>query len=98
MSIVDDRVLEYIHENGHGSPTEMMDKGPIRYSRAYIARRCKELSKRNLLKPVGNGVYVITDRGERYLEGELDTSKDAPENELEESNGPNSPGQSEATE
>ena len=98
MSIVDDRILEYIHENEHGSPTEMMEEGPIRYSRAYIARRCKELVKRDLLKPVGNGVYVITERGRSYLAGDLDTREDAPEEELEEPNGPNSGNHSEVTE
>jgi len=83
MTIVDDRVLEYIRENEHGSPTEMMEEGPIRYSRAYIARRCKKLAEHGLLKPVGNGVYVITERGERYLDAELDTHVDEPD-EVEE--------------
>lgn len=95
MTIVDDRVLEYIHEHKHGAPTEMMEDGPIRYSRQYIARRCKKLADHGLLQHVGNGVYVITERGEKYLEGELDTSEDAPENELESSNGANSDNQSE---
>ena len=73
MTIVDDRVLEYIRENEHGSPTKMMEEGPIRYSKAYIAERCRKLAEHGLLKPVGNGVYVITERGERYLDGEIDT-------------------------
>nr|WP_244605190.1 MarR family transcriptional regulator [Halorussus halobius] len=92
MSIVDDRVLEYIKENEHGSPTEMKEDGPIRYSRQYIARRCKKLAEHGLLKAVGNGVYVITDRGEAYLQGELDTHEDAPEEpiETEEANNENS--------
>ncbi|WP_435362771.1 MarR family transcriptional regulator [Haloarchaeobius sp. DYHT-AS-18] len=77
MALVDDRVLEYINENEHGSPTEMMEEGPIRYSRQYIAQRCQKLAKHGLLTHVGNGVYVITDRGKAYLEGEYDTSEDA---------------------
>lgn len=96
MTIVDDRILEYIDENEHGSPSEMKDDGPIRYSRQHIARRCRKLADHGLLKPVGNGVYVITDRGEAYLDGELDTHEDAPEEPLEESaddeNGVQSPG------
>lgn len=79
MTIVDDRVLEYIRENGHGSPAEMKRNGPIPYSRAYIAERCRKLADYGLLQPVGNGVYTITDRGERYLDGELDTHEDAPD-------------------
>jgi predicted transcriptional regulator len=76
MVIVDDRILEYILENEHGSPSEMKKKGPIRYSRGYISERCQELANKGLLKPVGNGVYTITDRGEAYLEGDLDTHVD----------------------
>ncbi len=84
MTIVDDRVLEYIHENEHGSPTEMKNEGPIRYSRQYIAERCKELAEHGLLQHVGNGVYVITDRGEAYLNEELDTHEDAPDESVKE--------------
>jgi len=86
MTIVDDRVLEYIRENEHGSPSEMRDKGPIRYSRGYISQRCKKLAEHGLLRPVGNGVYVITERGERYLDGDLDTHEDAPEEQLDTGN------------
>ena len=73
MSIVDDRVLEYILDNESGSPTEMKENGPIRYSRQYIAKRCRILAKNGLLRHLGNGVYVITEAGEEYLAGELDT-------------------------
>jgi len=80
MTIVDDRVLEYIREHEHGSPKEMKDNGPIPYSRAYIAERCRKLADHGLLQPVGNGVYVITERGEQYLDGDLDTHVDQPDN------------------
>jgi len=73
MTLVDDRILEYVRENGSGSPTEMQKNAPIRYSRPYVHKRCKELTKRGLLEHLGNGVYVITDDGEAYLDGELDT-------------------------
>jgi Mn-dependent DtxR family transcriptional regulator len=79
MTIVDDRILEYIRENEHGSPTEMKEEGPIRYSRQYISQRCQKLADHGLLKPVGNGVYIITERGEKYLDAELDTHVDQPD-------------------
>lgn len=75
MTLVDDRVLEFIHENKHGSPKMMKEEGRIRYSRQYIDKRCKELVSRGLLQHVGNGVYIITEDGERYLEGDLDTGE-----------------------
>jgi len=83
MTLVDDRVLEYIDEYGHGSPTEMMEEGPIRYSRQHVGRRCKTLAEHGLLTHVGNGVYTITEKGKKYLRGELDTG----ELETDEENG-----------
>ena len=82
MTIWDDRILEYISENEAGSPTELAESGYVRVSNAHISRRLKKLSEHGLLKALGNGVYVITDRGEAYLDGELDTSEDAPEESL----------------
>lgn len=79
MTIVDDRVLEYIREHGHGSPKKMKDNGPIRYSRGYISERCKKLAEHGLLQPVGNGVYTITERGEKYLDEKIDTHVDQPD-------------------
>jgi repressor of nif and glnA expression len=73
MTLVDDRVLEYIREHGSGSPTEMKRDGPIRYSRQYVDRRCKKMAEKGLLRHLGNGVYVITEDGEAYLDEELDT-------------------------
>ena len=73
MSAADDRILEYLSEHESGSPTKMKREGPIRYSRVQVHRRCKKLAENGLIKDLGNGVYVITDDGEAYLEGRLDT-------------------------
>ncbi|WP_423998172.1 MarR family transcriptional regulator [Halorubrum trapanicum] len=73
MTAVDDRVLEYLSEHESGSPTKMKREGPIRYSRQQVHRRCKKLAENGLVKHLGNGVYVITDDGEAYLDGRLDT-------------------------
>jgi predicted transcriptional regulator len=51
----------------------MKKEGPIRYSRVQVHRRCKKLSEKGLVKDLGNGVYMITDDGEAYLDGRLDT-------------------------
>jgi predicted transcriptional regulator len=79
MVLADDRILEYIRENESGRPTAMAESGYVRYSRQYVHTRCKKLVEHGLLKHLGNGVYVITERGERYLDGEIDTSEDAPD-------------------
>lgn len=90
MVLADDRILEFIREKEVGSPQEMSESGYVRYSRSYIHTRCKKLVEYGLLDHLGNGVYVITKRGEKYLDGEIDTSEDAPD-EVEspfEENGP----------
>jgi len=95
MVLADDRILEYIRENGSGSPGEMADSGYVRYTGSYISKRCKKLVEHGLLNDLGNGVYTITERGEKYLEGEIDTSEDAPDEVPETSNGPTATGDSE---
>ena len=73
MTAVDDRILEYLYEHESGSPTKMKREGPIRYSRQQVHRRCKKLAENGLVNDLGNGVYMITEDGEAYLEGCLDT-------------------------
>jgi predicted transcriptional regulator len=79
MVLADDRILEYIRENESGRPTAMSRSGAVRYSRQYVHDRCKKLVEHGLLKHFGNGVYVITERGERYLDGEIDTHEERPD-------------------
>ena len=79
MVLADDRILEYIRKNGSGRPKEMVDSGYVRYTRSYVTQRCKKLVNHGLLNDLGNGVYTITERGEKYLDGEIDTSEDAPD-------------------
>jgi len=73
MTLADDRILEYIRENESGSPSKIKKGGKIRYTSQHIGRRCRKLAENGLLKHLGNGVYMITDDGEAYLDGQLDT-------------------------
>jgi len=61
------------------SPKSDSCSGYVRYSRQYVHKRAKKLVQHGLLEHLGNGVYVITERGERYIDGEIDTSEDAPD-------------------
>lgn len=49
----------------------MKDSGYARFSRQYITTGCKRLVEEGFLRHLGNGVYVITDRGDKYLNGEI---------------------------
>lgn len=75
MMGVDDRILEFLRENGHSTPTKMAEDGRIKYTRTYINVRCKKLAEYGLVLHLGNGVYQITEEGEAYLDGELDASE-----------------------
>ena len=72
MTIWDDRILEYILEEESGSPAELERSGYIRVSKSQISRRLRRLAEYGMLQHLGNGVYVITQRGEDYLAGDLD--------------------------
>jgi len=76
MTIWDDRILEIIHEEGNGSPKELEDRDEVRISKSSVSRRLKKLADHDLLQPLANGVYIITDEGEAYLNGEYDAGKE----------------------
>jgi len=65
-------ILEFLDENGPRSPTKIKEEGPIPFSRQHINNRCMKLENYGLTQNIGNGVYTITEVGERYLKGNLD--------------------------
>jgi predicted transcriptional regulator len=74
MKAPDDRILEFLQEEGPSSPSEIAGDSRVKFSKSYIATRCKELLKRDFLVQYGHGVYAITDRGIEYLNEEFDAS------------------------
>ena len=90
MTIWDDRILELARERDSVSPKELEDSGYFKISRTQISRRLGKLRDHHLLQHLGNGVYIITDRGEKYLDGEISTYEDEPD-EVPDSNGENGP-------
>lgn len=72
MVLADERILEYMRENESGAPTEMAESGDVRYTPQHISQRCKKLAENDLLQPLGNGVYILTEAGESYLNEQYD--------------------------
>lgn len=72
MSIWDDRILEYLREHEGATVGELAKNESIRVSNAHVSRRCKKLAENGLIRPIGNGAYVITEEGEGYLDEEYD--------------------------
>jgi len=85
MTIWDDRILEMARENDIVTPKQAQETGHFDISKSQIARRMMKLNDENLLRRVGQGVYVITERGEGYLDGEISTFRDEPD-EIRDSN------------
>lgn len=75
MTIADERVLEYLSTRETSTPKKMADSGDVRFSRQYIGERCRKLADYGMVQHLGNGVYRITERGERYLDGDLDANE-----------------------
>lgn len=74
MVLLDDRILEFSREEGAHPPSQIARDERIRYGDAYVNLRCLELAEHGLLENHGNGVYEITDRGKRYLDGEYNAA------------------------
>ena len=96
MVIWDDRVLEIARNEDSVSPSQLADSGYINISRQQISRRLQKLADHGLLKPLGNGVYIITEKGEGYLNGEISTYESEPDQiesdaKNDDSNGTESP-------
>jgi predicted transcriptional regulator len=72
MTIWDDRILEHVRADEGSSVGELEDKENVRVTNTHVSRRCNKLAEEGLLRPLGNGVYVITPEGEGYLDGEYD--------------------------
>jgi len=70
MVLLDDRIMEFIDENGPSLPSNIADDDRIPYGAQHIGNRCRKLADVGLLENLGNGVYVLTADGKSYLEGE----------------------------
>ena len=82
MTIADERILEFLHEESPRQPKQIADglaEMGLEFNDKYIGRRCLELAKFGLLRNLGNGIYMVTDLGEDYLSGELNANELEPQ-------------------
>lgn len=69
MKPIDDRLLEYLDEEGTATPKSIADDERISYDRQYIGVRLRTLLEAGLVEKVGRGVYRISGEGREYLKG-----------------------------
>ena len=79
MTLWDDRILEYVRATEGASVGEIAEQEFMRISQPHVSRRCSKLAEHGLLRHLGNGVYVITPRGEGYLDEEISTYESEPD-------------------
>lgn len=81
MTIWDDRILEAIRNDPDkiGKVGELAKLDTVRITQSSVSRRCSKLADHGLLRNIGDGVYIITERGEGYLEGRINTYEDQPD-------------------
>ena len=77
QSVWDDRILEVIAEDDDQvvSVADLAEHARVRTSKSNVSKRCNILSEHGLLREVGNGVYLITEEGEGYLDEEYDVER-----------------------
>ncbi|KPN31502.1 hypothetical protein SY89_02249 [Halolamina pelagica] len=88
MVLLDDRIMEFIDENGPSLPSNIADDDRIPYGSQHIGNRCRKLAEVGLLENLGTGVYVLTAEGKSYLEGERSV-EETPESSEESEKGTN---------
>lgn len=74
MNLSDDRILEYLEQEGPNTPRRIADDGRILFSRQTINMRLLLLKKAEFVEGdvTGPGVYDITEQGQQYLAGDFD--------------------------
>lgn len=72
MTIADERILEFLSEEGPRQPKQIAHDERITFSDQYIGQRCRTLAPYGLVQNLGNGLYAVTEVGQQYLNGELD--------------------------
>lgn len=67
MVIWDDRIMEVMLEEETVTATKLAERDEIRVSRQHISTRLSKMEQHELVKDLGNSVYMLTDEGVGYL-------------------------------
>ncbi|WP_435062435.1 MarR family transcriptional regulator [Halobaculum sp. EA56] len=71
--------MEFIDEQGPSLPSNIADDDRIPYGAQHIGNRCRKLADAGFLENLGNGVYILTEQGTRYLAGEFAANEEVPD-------------------
>ncbi len=71
MTSADNRLLEFLRDKEIVASPRVISVN-IDYDRQYVSKRLRILAQNELVANVDTGLYEITDRGQQYLDGEVD--------------------------
>ena len=74
MTQADERVMEFLLEKDIVASPSVIAAN-IDYTGEYISRRCRTLTDAGLLQRVDASNYRLTDLGERFLKGEIESDE-----------------------
>lgn len=72
MELKDERIIEYLLDNGPSSPSIMAFSKGISGCKEEIQGRCRDLDQESLIVRVQEDTYRITEVGRSYLDGSFD--------------------------
>jgi predicted transcriptional regulator len=73
MTQADERVLEFLYEKEIVASSSVIGAN-IDYTGEYISRRCRKLADADLVQRADATNYRITEKGRRYINGELNAA------------------------
>ena len=71
MTSADNRLLEFLRDKEIVASPRVISVN-IDYDRQYVSKRLRILAQNELVANVDTGLYEITDRGQQYLDGEVE--------------------------
>ncbi len=74
MTQMDEKILEYLHSEGWGTPSVMARSRAFHVSEGHLRDRCKRLEYVGFVESITSSMYDITMDGILYLHGKLDAS------------------------
>jgi len=72
MKQLDERILEYIDEEGWATPQMMARESHFTASRGHIHERCQMLHYIGFIEPIYGDAFDLTTDGAQFLDGEID--------------------------
>ena len=79
MSPIDYEILRFFEKYRDIQASPKVIAANIDYERNYTGKRCRNFADHDLLEKTADGLYQLSERGEKFLDGELSASNLEPD-------------------